>query len=351
VYVTTPGTNGQKPGINGQKLIDIRDRGASRGVKVLLGVGGADRSVNIGTVAGSASLRQKFASSAAAFCSANGIAGIDIDWESPYSPPGGSQGNLAALIKEMSAAFKPKGLIVTISANGEVPASYGSEAMNAADNVLIMAYDNGNPTYEQAVAQFGAFAGQVSSKSKLVLGVPFYGRTGAATMTYSEMYKANPNIGSGTNSYAGYNFNGPDLLSQKAGYTVDQGGGGMMIWQVSQDAITAQVAGGILLTAMNKGFTSKGATLDKIPTTIIQSRSIRNAMQRESGYLTSRTLALAPGGYRLSVVSPDGRSVQTVARTAGNGDFKVNLSGASAGRYLYKLEGAPESAMKGSVDR
>ncbi|MDB5048780.1 MAG: glycoside hydrolase family 18 [Fibrobacteres bacterium] len=342
-YVTTVPTSGQKPGVNGQKLIDVRDRAQTRGVKVLLGVGGAERSDNIGTVAGNANLRAKFASSAATFCTSNGLAGVDIDWESPYSPPGGAQGNLASLVQEISSAFKPKGLIVTISVNGEAAAAYGSAAMNAADNVLIMAYDNGDPSYNQAVSEMGTFGSMAGSKSKLVLGVPFYGRTGGATMTYSDMYKANPSLGAGTNNYQGYMFNGPDLLSQKAGYVVDQSAGGMMIWQVSQDAVTTQTAGGILLSAMNKGFTNKGATLDKVvPISIVApNRAGRIARDRESGYLASRTLTLAPGGYRLSVVSPDGRSVRFVTEPGQSGNSVAKLAGTASGRYLYRLQAEP----------
>jgi GH18 family chitinase len=345
-YVTSPAVNGQKPGVNGQKLIDVRDRAGSRGVKVILGVGGAERSENIGTVAGNASLRQKFASSAANFCATNGIAGIDIDWESPYSPPGGAQGNLAALIKEMSTAFKPKGLMVTISANGEAASAYGAEAMNAADNVLIMAYDNGDPSYNQAVSEMGTFSGIAGSKAKMVLGVPFYGRTGGATKTFADIYKANPGISSATNNYQGYMYNGPDLLAQKAGYVVDQGAAGMMIWQVSQDAVTTAAQGGILLAAMNKGFKDKGAVLDKVAVSISDSRNpARAAFDREAGSMSSRTLALATGSYRLKMVSPDGRSVRNLNETSAAGSA---FSGLAAGHYLYKLEGS--RASKPSTD-
>jgi chitinase len=337
-YVTSPAVNGQRPGVNGQKLIDVRDRASSRGVKVILGVGGAERSENIGTVAGSASLRQKFAASAAKFCSDNGIAGIDIDWESPYSPPGGAQGNLAALIKEISTAFKPKGLMVTISANGEAASAYGAEAMNAADNVLIMAYDNGDPSYNQAVSEMGTFSGMAGSKAKMVLGVPFYGRTGGATKTFADIYKANPGISASTNNYQGYMYNGPDLLAQKAGYVVDQGAAGMMIWQVSQDAVTASAQGGILLAAMNKGFKDKGAILDKAVVSISDSKSpARAAFDRQAGALSSRTLSLATGSYRLKVVSPDGRSVRNLIGTSG---AESGFPGLATGHYLYRLEGA-----------
>lgn len=336
-YVTSVPTSGQKPGVNGQKLIDVRDRAGSRGAKVLLGVGGADRSDNIGTVAGNAGLRAKFASSAANFCATNGLAGVDIDWESPYSPPGGAQGNLASLIKEISAAFKPKGLIVTISANGEAASAYGAEAMNAADNVLIMAYDNGNPSYDQAVSEMGTFGGMAGSKTKMVLGVPFYGRSGGATMTFSDMYKANPGIGSGTNSYQGYNFNGADLLTQKAGYVADQGAAGMMIWQVSQDAVTASAAGGILLAAMNKGFTNKGAVLDKVPPTALLTGRPRADLMDRTGYLDGRAAVAA--GLRLSVVSLDGRAVPVFTGAGRGGAAGVNNSGTAFGRYVYRMEG------------
>lgn len=247
--------------INGQKLLDLVDRGRDRGVKVLLGVGGWDLSNEFAGVAGSDARRKAFAASALKFCQANGVAGMDIDWEFPS----GHQANYALLMDELYKAFKPAGLMVTQSVNGQAPQYYGSAALNKCDYVLIMSYDNGAPhsTYDQAVQAMNGYAAQVTDKAKLILGVPFYGKAGGATRTYAELLKQNPGMAASVNDIGGYNFNGPDLIDRKAGYALDAGGSGTMIWQVSQDALTAQAPGGVLLAAMNKGFAAKGASLDK----------------------------------------------------------------------------------------
>jgi hypothetical protein len=326
--------------INGQKLVDIIGRGQSKGVKVLLGIGGWDLSNEFAGVAGNDAKRKLFASSAAKFCKDNGLAGIDIDWEFPT----GNQANLASLLSEVGKTFKPAGLIFTLSVNGQAPDYYGSSALNAADYVLIMSYDNGTPhsTYDQAVQAVNAYSGQVSAKSKLVLGVPFYGKSGGVTKSYGDLLKSNPGLSAGANDYSGYNFNGPDLIAQKAGYIVDQGGGGLMIWQVSQDGFTTAAPGGVLLAAMNKGITNKGAILDKAVVSIPGFRNpARAAFDREAGYLSSRTPALATGSYRLKVVSPDGRSVRNLNGTSG---AENGFTGLAAGRYLYKLEGVAPGA-------
>lgn len=359
-YVNTKGQ-----GINGQRLIDVLYRAKDRGVKLLLGVGGADRSDNIGTVIGNANLRQQFAASATNFCTTNGLAGIDLDWESPYAPPDGQQGNLASFLKTVSAAFKPKGLIVTISVNGGAPQNYGADAMNAADDILIMAYDNGNPSYDQAVAMVGSYASQVSVKSKLVLGVPFYGRSGGATMTYADMIKANPGLGAGTNSYNGYNFNGPDLMAQKSGFIVDQGGGGTMIWQVSQDAMTSAAPGGILLSAISKGIIAKGATLDKPAVSILarpfaldaSDASDRFSLRRQAGSFSMTAGSLVPGAYRLTMMDASGRTMaQSLALlpSPDGSDRVLNWSGISAeagsqGALLYRVDKDSRTITSGAV--
>lgn len=328
--------------INGQKLIDIAIRAKGKGVKVLLGVGGWELSNEFAGVAGSDALRKTFASSAAKFCKDNGLAGVDIDWEFPT----GNQGNLALLMAEISKAFKPAGLIVTMSVNGMAPQYYGSSALNAADYVLIMSYDNGTPhsTYDQAVQAVGAYAGQVQAKSKLILGVPFYGKSGGATKTYAELMKSNPSLGAGVNDYSGYNFNGPDLIAQKAGYIVDQGGGGLMIWQVSQDAFTTQAKSGVLLSAMNKGITAKGASLDKIvPVALANPRASRTLLSGASGRMAPTGRLFVPRGSRLAVVSPDGRSVRIVTESASEGGTIASLPGAASRGYLYRLQADPNA--------
>ena len=75
----------------------------SHGVKVLVSVGGASGSANIGTLASTPSLRATFASNVKAFLLANSYDGVDIDWEFPQSAT--DKNNLTALVQALRAEF------------------------------------------------------------------------------------------------------------------------------------------------------------------------------------------------------------------------------------------------------
>jgi hypothetical protein len=47
----------------------------------------------------------------------------------------------------------------------------------------------------------------------------------------------------------------------------------------------------------------------------------------------------APGAYRLTLFTADGRVMAAAAQETRTGDLSWNLPVLSAGRYLYKLEG------------
>jgi hypothetical protein len=337
---------------NGQKLVDIIGRGASRGVKVLLAIGGWELSAEFAGVAGDANRRKAFAQTAAQFCKDNGLAGIDIDWEFPT----GHQANLALLLDEINLTFKPAGLMLTMSVNGEAPQYYGASALNKTDFILIMAYDMGTPhsTYNHAVSAVGAYAGQVTQKSKLVLGMPFYGKSGGATRTYAELLQMNPNLSPSANDYSGYNFNGPNLIEQKSSYIVDQGGGGTMIWQISQDAVTGAAPKGVLLTAMNSGFSARGATLDKAPLPIGKSRR-RVAfcpLRRERGVFSLSDKGLTPGIYQLTLFTAPGKAL-AVSRTrlaSSQNELRWPLEIHAGGPLFYRVEDATRTLAIGATE-
>jgi GH18 family chitinase len=74
--------------------------------------------------------------------------------------------------------------------------------------------------------------------AKIRLGVPFYGRgvkDRARTMSYGEIarkFKLAPE----TDEVDGLAFNGPTTLARKVNLARELGLGGIMIWEVGQDA-------------------------------------------------------------------------------------------------------------------
>ncbi|XP_076756261.1 putative chitinase 10 [Xylocopa sonorina] len=116
------------------KLMDIKKR---TGLKVLLGLGGWVESEDdkYSKLAHDALERQKFASHASRYIQNHGFDGLDIVWEYPACwqadcnrGPSSDREAFAALLKELSTAFKRKGL-------------YLSAAVSAGKQIIDVAYD------------------------------------------------------------------------------------------------------------------------------------------------------------------------------------------------------------------
>jgi chitinase len=327
--------------IDAQRMIDMVEQGKPRGMGVLLCVGGAAESGNFPALAGNATARKKFASTLAAFCTANGLAGVDIDWEFPGA---GGAANFTALSKDLRAAFGSK-LVLSTNVNGPDNSSYTAEAMQQYDWVQIMSYDNDWPigsgphsTLGQAQTHLSNYANKIgaANKNKLVLGVPFYGKRSAApqTATYRDILKDNPSLSPTADDAAGYNFNGTSTLAAKTNYVIEQGYGGIMIWNLVQDT-----QDGRLLGSIGAAVKAKGYEVERGPVTVGMRKTVRGAyaIRPWDGKGAVRMHA-APGAYRFTLFAADGRVMAAAAQETRTGDLSWNLSVPTAGRYLYKLE-------------
>jgi chitinase len=285
-------------GVNCQAMLDeILVAARKKGVKVILGVGGDKKSGNFPAMAGNAAARQRFATGIAKFCRTNGLAGIDIDWEFPND----NGAALSLLMDEVKKAFVGD-LMVTLSVNAEALTKYGKASLEKADYVLVMSYDNRPPTVAVAQTDMNNTAGYVTNKSKIMLGVPFYGRSawpGGAPLAYGDIIKANPSTSPTTDNAGGYSFNGTTTLAKKVDIAMDGGFGGMMIWELTQDHKVENPAGR-LLTAMTDQIKAKGGTLDKIvPSALFRTRPLSAQPLRYGGNLFLS--ALSPlGDYRVT---------------------------------------------------
>ena len=100
-----------------------------------------------------------------------------------------------------------------------------------------MSYDQGTPhsPFTGAVKDLKQWENQKVPKSKLILGLPFYGRNKQGhTLTYNEiMQKYQPKPDSDV--AGGFHFNGPVTITRKTTYAIQQGYGGVMIWELGQD--------------------------------------------------------------------------------------------------------------------
>lgn len=73
---------------------------------------------------------------------------------------------------------------------------------------------------------------------KVTLGLPFYGRDvrTSEAATYNDLLRDNPDIDEDTDLVGTQSFNGPNTIRRKTTYAWQQGLGGVMIWEVGQDA-------------------------------------------------------------------------------------------------------------------
>ena len=103
-----------------------------------------------------------------------------------------------------------------------------------------MSYDNPgrHSTLEQARTDVATFTKRGVPPSRLVLGLPFYGRSvadGKQTRTYAEI-AANKKLPGTTDESEGIYFNGPVTIAEKVRWARKEGLAGVMIWELGQDA-------------------------------------------------------------------------------------------------------------------
>lgn len=267
-------------------------------LKTMASVGGWTLSDTFSQVAADPKLRQRFVASCLKFCEKYHFDGIDIDWEYPgfkehNGRPEDTQ-NFTILLSELHQAAKAHNppLLVTIAAPAG-PHHYANMEVAAIhpylDWINLMCYDfhgpwggdeitNHNaPLYETAQGHplFNAnsavtyYLEQGVPKEKIVVGMPFYGRSFAGVK--NGLHNAYTGPGTGTTAEAGMRFyydikqnllphyqrywddqaKVPYLYSPstqefvtyddeisiglKAQYVKEQGLGGAMVWELGLD--------------------------------------------------------------------------------------------------------------------
>jgi chitinase len=216
-----------------QKLTAIKER---HPVALLLCVGGWNRSGGFPELAASPAAREKFTAALVEFCRANQFDGVDLDWEHPASET--EYRDYATLLAETRKAFEPRHLQLTIAVAGwqVLPA----EAIQAADRIHLMAYDaeGKHSTCEFAEADVGRLIKHGVPPGKICLGLPFYGRDvkdRSRELTYSQIVKKfEPDAD--VDEVDGVYFNGATTIERKTKFALAAKLGGVMAWEIGQDA-------------------------------------------------------------------------------------------------------------------
>lgn len=190
----------------------------------------------------------KFGDAILQLCDDYGFDGVDMDWEHPRVD-GGSSGQYEKLMVYLAERLHKENKILTsavlsgVTADGlvyyDAPA-HTDTVLNTVDWINVMAYDGGDgdrhSTYEFAV-NCGEYWHKTRKMdaSKVVLGVPFYGRPSWAS--YEDFLKSDSKAAD--QDVINYNgmeahYNGMPTIGKKTDYAL-QNLGGIMIWEITQD--------------------------------------------------------------------------------------------------------------------
>lgn len=237
VFSATPAANGelQLGALERAPWAKLAELKTQHRVRMILCVGGWNRSAGFAPVVASAEARARFVQSAVRLCLDKRLDGIDLDWEHPKDAA--EQTGYARLLTDLRTGFQPHGLTlsVTMAAWQQLPA----EGFAAVDWVHVMAYDNAgkHSTFESAQNDVQSLRERGVPPAKIVLGLPFYGRHTTQrerASTYAQIVEAH-RPGPEVDEVDGLYFNGPATIRRKAAFALETKLGGVMVWELGQD--------------------------------------------------------------------------------------------------------------------
>jgi len=224
------------------ELDEVVKKAHAKGVKVLISVGGWDLGDGGGVddafelMASRKKSRTKFVNQMMKFVDNYQLDGVDIDWEFPSDEAG--MAGFDSLARDLKNAFQPKGKLVTVAITPED--YYGKfiafSSFQYFDFLNVMIYDGGNPhaNYDYFVQAFEYWKKRGMPADKIVLGVPFYGMKNGTQMGYNEIISSDPKSIE-KEVYNELEFNNQATIKKKSQFA-HQNAGGIMIWELSQDA-------------------------------------------------------------------------------------------------------------------
>ncbi len=255
----------QPPPAGGIKALeDIRDAGRARGVKILYCIPG-DYSFVKTNIFLNPTNRTNFIAAAVAFVNQYNLDGLDIDFE--YAPTADTN-LMASFVTDVRAALgREKLLTAAVAAQWSSANSAGTITPAVVNDSLdwlnIMAYIE-HYTVAQANADLNEFANLGVARSKLVLGVPFYGKgtPSGSQPGYNTLLQYivpfNPDVDFVNDGVNTYNINGRTTQRQKV-WLAATNANGTMIWNLNSDTNEPTLS---LAVALNEERTNKVAVLD-----------------------------------------------------------------------------------------
>jgi Glycosyl hydrolases family 18 len=223
-------------------------------------------------IADSSTATNAFITNILAFTSAHNLDGIDLDYE-PGTLTGTqitSWGNFLATLHAQTSAH---GLILSAAVQAAQMIVPKADIPDL-DSFYLMDYDldfNSSAPFSDWKMWLTNWTNYGVPKSKLIVGVPFYGRAGTGwnnsqTSTYSSILSGYaslhggalpaPTVDSITIGSNTWGFDSISDMQQDANYILQNSYGGMMIWELGQDQFTSTGYGqDALLPAIKSAFT------------------------------------------------------------------------------------------------
>lgn len=340
-------------------------RAANPKIKIIISTGGAPTSsdpnitTRLNTILSAAVTRTELVNDLGAFIQRYDLDGFDFDLEHPVSAT--EKNNHQTFLQEMKTKLNSleatmcKDLEVSIALNGEtdkfIVNPSGSDYVNAGvdpyvDYYHLMTYDasyaahnavnsswplNHSPLIhaQEAVRDFASPPFNWA-KSKMVIGIPFYGRNGGGTSNYSAINAGQTAGVYNADASGGYNYNGCVTIGQKVSFSKTEGLAGVLVWEGSQDLnnSTGFSLASCLYTAMATIYPWEKTCCAKpnlgndlitcntaFPITLNSNTTAGSATYVWTRILPSALTINASGGPTQSISSGNGAGTYVVART------------------------------------
>ncbi len=277
--------------------------------------------------------RATLATNLANFVQTHNLEGVDIDWEFPKA---NEAANFALFLTDLNQKLDAKAAIMGKPLELSIAVfstnAYGTEGITSAviaavDYINIMSYDNNqeqnHSTYAWAtgVDVVGFWKTKVPA-SKLVLGLPFYGRPGFSPSSGNgqdiKEFKSVTNTSG--DSEGGYYYNGTNTIKSKTQFALTNGMLGVMFWELSQDKTDANS----LLTIIDTEVKSFGCTKPEFTSTVIPicgQTSVTLNPSNSSIIATGHTYVWKKNGIQVST------SLSYAATSAGTYELAVTKTG------------------------
>ncbi|XP_054154653.1 probable chitinase 10 [Oppia nitens] len=272
-----------------KQLLGLKAQYPQLKIVAALGGGGDGGDGKYGRMVTNQQSRARFVREAVKLLLEHGLDGLDFDWEYPACPQtvcddkhAAEKPAFAQTLKELRAAFDSSGrqLSLSVAVNAGrwlTDKAYDYPTMaSACDYINVMTYDNAG-SWSTATGHHSGFdwskqglqmwSSQGIPKQKLLLGVPFYGiafqlknsgqhglnapiQGPAGALTYRQVCQdirqqhwIPERSADGPIAYHGLDWVGyddPTSAYNKAKWVRDNGFGGILVWEVSQDDIRGE---------------------------------------------------------------------------------------------------------------